>query len=145
MKITDKNIFVEAEKGNLDILKHPSVDKVVDKDEETPLHVLAWQEKIEVLNHPSVDKVVDNNGETPLHVLASKGKVQVLDHPSVDKVVDLNGDTPLHVLASKGKVPRKWIVEKYPWFELGDRNITVEIVTEILNTSYAERFILSQK
>ena len=113
MKITDDNIFSESKKGNLDVLEHPSVDKVV-----------------------------NNNGNTPLHLLASAGKIEVLEHPSVDKVVDKYGWTPLHFLASAGEVPRKWIVEKYPWFELGDRNITVEIVTEILNTSYAERFIL---
>ena len=79
-------------------------------------------------------------------VEAEKGNLDVLEHPSVDKVVDGNGATPLHLLAWQGKVPREWIKEKYPWFELGDRKITKEIITEILNTSYAERFILeSQK
>ena len=113
MKITDDNILVEAEKGNLDILEHPSVDKVVNKFGATPLHYLAW-----------------------------KGKIEVLEHPSVDKVVNQYGETPLHSLAWQGKVPRKWIKEKYPWFKLGRRKITDEIITEILNTSYAERFIL---
>ena len=114
MKITDDNIFDQAREGNLDILKHPSVDKVVNKYGNTPLHRLAWQ-----------------------------GKIEVLEHPSVDKVVNKYGWTPLHRLASAGCVPREWIKEKYPWFELGRRRkITVEIVTEILNTSYAERFIL---
>ena len=142
MKITDKNILVEAEKGNLDVLEHTSVDKVVDESGRTPLHSLAWAGCVQVLNHPSVDKVVDLDGRTPLHYLAWEGKVEVLEHPSVDKAVDNYGWTPLHRLASAGEVPRKWIVEKYPWFKIGRRKITEKLVTEILNTSYAERFIL---
>ena len=142
MEITDDNIFDQAREGNLDILKHPSVDKVVNKYGNAPLHILAIVGRIEVLEHTSVDKVVDKYGETPLHFLAGQGKVEVLEHPSVDKVVNKYGWTPLHYLAWEGEVPREWIKEKYPWFELGDRRITKKLITEILNTSYAERFIL---
>ena len=48
------------------------MDKVKDEDDWTPLHHLAYQGKIEVLNHPSVDKVKDIYGKTPLDFLAKR-------------------------------------------------------------------------
>lgn len=69
---------------------------------------------------------------------AKKENLEVLKHTSVDKVKDSYGWTPLHFLAEKGNVPRKWLKKKYPWFQLGDKEITFELIEEILNTSNAE-------
>ncbi len=45
MKITKENILQESKIGNLEVLNHPSVDKVKDIHGWTPLHRLAWKGK----------------------------------------------------------------------------------------------------
>ena len=119
MEITEKNIFIEAKKGN-----------------------------VEVLNHKSVDQFKNDRGRTPLHflaesgILAESGKIEVLNHPSVDQVKDNFGETPLHYLADQGKVTKKILKEKYPWFKCEGREINEELITEILNTPSSIKFIL---
>jgi len=112
MKITEENILNEAEKGNL-----------------------------ETLNHPLVDKVKNNYGWTPLHRLARREKIEVLNHPSVDKVKDTWGRTPLHRLAEMGKVTKEILKERYPWFKIKNQKINKELISEILNTPNSVRFI----
>jgi len=73
--ITEKNIWDETERCNLEVLKSNLVDKVKDKYSWTPLHELAWMGVKDVLSHPSVDKVKDNKGSTPLYVLALFNKL----------------------------------------------------------------------
>ena len=116
MKITEENILSEAEIGNLEVLKHPSVDKI--KDDE---------------------------GWTPLHWLALNAEVGVLDHPSVDKVRNNEGATPLHELAGNGKVTKKWLKEKYPWFKFKKvMMVDTELIGEILSTPQSIKFILKE-
>jgi len=138
----------------------------------TPLHILAIKGVVEVLKHPAVDKVKDIWLETPLHELADVGNFEVLTHNSVDKVKDRNGWTPLHFLihnlsksylfnCSVPNQPRyikesleieyftkiytlkKWLKEKYPWVNLAEKELTLSLITEILNTPNAEKFIFS--
>ena len=116
MIITKKNIFEEAKKGNLEVLKHKDVLVVKDSEGWTPLHwLLAKAEKVEVLNHKDISVVKDNWGFTPLHYLAFNGKV-----------------------------PRKYIKDTYPWFKLGIRKIDAELITEILNTCNTMKFIFEE-
>ena len=147
-KITHKNIFEEARKGNIAILEHSLVDKIKDCYGETPLHWLASGGRVEILKHPSVGKVSGAYNRTPLHELAIKGKLEVLNHEAIDKVKDLRGWTPLHFIADGvGKLYKKgfkkWLKRKYPWFQLGSREITYDLIDEILNTPNACRFIYS--
>jgi len=114
---------------------------VKDNEDRTPLHWLARKEKVEVLKHKDVSVVEERRGVTPLHTLAFEGKVEVLSHKDVSIVKDNTNRTPLHWLAISIKVPRKWIKEKYPWFNLGEREINSELITEILNTQNACKFI----
>ena len=181
MEITKDNIFKEADNKILDILNSPLVDILKDSGW-TPLHIIAGYGKIEVLLHPSVDKVKNLGGRTPLHCLASAGNIEVLDHKSVDKVSDDKGEFPLHDLAwaihlemlsrgeyyylgdslfnnlfnyiiyfshylkikkplKKCKILRKWLKERYPWFELRNKDIDKDLITEIFKTQNSVRFI----
>ena len=85
--------------------------------------------------------ILDDRGKTPLHYLAWKRKVEVLNHKDVFIVKDDKGRTPLHELVTRGKVLREWIREKHPWFKLGKKKITKELISEILNTQNACKFI----
>ena len=136
------DLFELAEKGDLSILNHPSVDKIKDNWEKTPLHYLADLGKVEVLQHSSVNIVKDSYGWTPLHHLANQGKVEVLQHSSVDTVKDNRGSTPLHYLAWRGRVTKEHIKKLYPWY-ICKGEITKDTITEILNTPYSVRFIKS--
>ncbi len=169
MRITKDNIFEEAEKSNLEVLRsdlvdqvkdedgwtplhwladkkvketldHPSVDKVKDRHGWTPFHLLAWEGVKEVLNHPSVDKI-KKDGWTPLHFLAWNGVKSVLNHPSVDQVKDNNGLTPLYYLTRWNHFTVKDLRKKYPWYKKEIKNIE-EAVKEIENTPDSIRFIL---
>jgi len=141
MKITKENIFDEAEKSNLEVLKSDLVDTVKNVDGWTPLHILAWNGVKEVLNHPSVDKVKDDNGWTPLHLLAYKRGKEILSHSSVDKIKDNSGRTPLHWLAKHGRLTKEDLREKYPWYKKAIKNI-LKAVEEIENTPTSIKFIL---
>jgi len=143
MRITKENIWDEAEKSNLEVLKSDLVDTVKNVDGWTPLHELAWNRVIEVLEHPSVDKVKDHDGWTPLHLLAWKGAKGVLDHPSVDKVKDRNGNTPLHGLARFNRLTKEDLRKKYPWYKKEIRSV-YEAVEEIMNTPDSIKFILEE-
>ena len=147
MIITKENIFEEAKKGNLDVLEHPNVSLSLDTLYflRTPLHFLAWEGKIEVLNHKDVSVVKDMSGWTPLHFLARNGEVGVLNHEDMSVVKDISGRTPLHYLSMWKKVPRKCIKDNFPWFKLGKRKITEELITEILETNNACKFIWGLK
>ena len=118
------------------------IDEIPEGHRKTPLHNLALAGRVEILKHPSVDKVRSlSSKRTPLHFLASACKVEVLEHFSVDKVKDACGFTPLHILADRGLVPKSWIKEKYPWFNVEDSRITPNLITEILNAQNAYKFI----
>ncbi len=139
--ITKENIFDEARKSNLEVLKSDLVDKVKDVNGGTPLHSLAWKGVKDVLSHPSVDTIKDNNGKTPLHILAWKGVKEVLNHLSVDKVKDAYDETPLHKLARYGCLTREDLRKKYPWYKKEIKEIK-EAVDEIVNTPKSIQFIL---
>ncbi len=112
MRITEDNIFEEARKNNLEVLKNDLVDKVK-----------------------------DNYGQTPLHALAYNGVKEVLSHPSVDKVKDRYEETPLHDLAHAGQLTKEDLREKYPWYKKEIKNIE-EAIEEIINTPTSVKFIL---
>ncbi len=112
MRITKENIFEEARRCNLEILKSDLVDTVKNHD-----------------------------GWTPLHDLAYEGVKEVLNHPSVDKVKDHDGDTPLHDLAHWGYLSKEDLRKKYPWYKKEIKEIK-EAVDEIVNTPTSIRFIL---
>ncbi len=139
--ITKENIFKEAKRCNLEVLKSDLVDKVKGTDGWTPLHYLAREGVKEVLDHPSVDKVKDNYGQTPLHALAYKKVKEVLNHPSVDKVKNHYGNTPLHQLAKFDRLTKEDLREKYPWYKKEIKDI-YEAVVEIINTPTSIKFIL---
>jgi len=140
--ITKENIFEEAKKSNLEVLKSDLVDKVKDSWSWTPLHELAYLKVKEVMSHPSVDKVKDKYIRTPLHYLAYVGVKDVLDHPSVDQIKDNFGYTPLHHLARYSSLfTKEDLRKKYPWYkkEIGS---VYEAVEEIINIPTSVRFIL---
>jgi len=141
MRITKENIFEEAKRCNLEVLKSDLVDKVKDNDGWTPLHYLAREGVKEVLDHPSVDKVKDNYSQTPLHFLAYKKVIEVLEHPSVDKVKDRNGWTPLHILADWNYLTKEDLRKRFPWYKKEIKNIYTA-VTEIVNIPRSIQFIL---
>ncbi len=114
MNITIENIWIETEKGNL-----------------------------EVLNSSLADKVSDAFGRYPLHYLAFQGKMEVLNHPSVDKIRDFCEQTPLHELATFKLVSRKWLEKKYPWVNLKNKKIDANLIEEIISATNAEKFISS--
>jgi len=114
--ITKENIWKEAWKNNLKV-------------------------SLEILKSDLVDKVKDRNGETPLHELAYKGIREVLDHPSVDKVQNNKGGTPLHELAFCGYLTKEDLRKKYPWYKKEIKNI-YKAIDEIVNTPTSVRFIL---
>ena len=116
MEITEDNIFREAWKGNLEVLKSPLSATAVDGGGRNVLHYLAWSEKTKVNN-------------------------LILEHPLIDKVLDDTGWAPLHYLAFENRISKTWLEKKYPWFNLGDREITLVIIDEILSYSNAEKFI----
>ncbi len=111
--ITKENIFKEARKRNLKVLKSDLVDKVKG----------------------------NFGGWTPLHHLAYDGVKDVFDHPSVDKVKNSYGYTPLYYLALNGHLTKKNLKEKYPWYKKEIKNI-LKAVKEIVNTPDSIRFIL---
>jgi len=139
--ITKENIFKEARKNNLEVLRSDLVDQVKDEDGRTPLHRLAWNEVKEVLSHPSVDQVKDAYGQTPLHELAYKGVRAVLSHPSVDKVKDRYRRTPLHELAYRKCLTKKDLKKRFPWYKKEIKDLE-EAVEEIVNTPKSIQFIL---
>ncbi len=170
IKITEKNIFDEARKSNLEALRsdfvdkvkdnygwtplhelayrgvketlsHPSVDTIKDNDDWTPLHFLAWNGIKDVLSHPSVDKVKDRYNRTPLHRLAMKGVKEVLSHPSVDTLKNNKDETPLHDLAHGNYLTKEDLRKKYPWYKKEIKDIK-EAITEIVNTPAFVIFIL---
>jgi len=110
--ITEDNIFEEAKKSNLEVLKSDLIDKVKDRFDRTPLHILAWYGVKEVLSHPSVDLVKDHFGRTPLHKLANWGHLTKED-----------------------------LRKKYPWYKKEIKDLE-EAVNEIVNTPTSVRFIL---
>ncbi len=112
MRITKENIFDEARRCNLEILKSDLVDKARAKN--------SW---------------------TPLHVLARCGVKEILDHPSVDKVKNNNDWTPLHLLAFKSHLTKEDLRKKYPWYKKEIKYI-MKAVEEIENTPTSVRFIL---
>jgi len=141
MKITKENIFEEAKKGNIEVLNHKDISIVKNEHGCTPLHFLSEKGKVEALNHKDISVVKDMDDETPLHWLAQEGKAEILKHKDVSVVKDNNGWTPLHDLARVGKVPRKYIKDTFPWFKIGKRKITHELITEILETNNSCKFI----
>jgi len=139
----EQDIYVDEKMQRIlpDDLNDPLIVKIPDGFHKTPLHDLALAGRVEILKHPSVDKALTlYSKRTPLHFLASVCKIEVLQHISVDKVKDICGWTPLHILADRGLVPKSWIKEKYPWFG-GESRITSDLITEILNSQNAYKFI----
>jgi len=110
--ITKENIFEEARRCNLEILKSDLVDKVK-----------------------------DHNGWTPLHDLAWCGVKDVLDHSSVDKVKNKYGDTPLHLLAWRDLLTKENLRERFPWYKKEIKDI-LKAVKEIVDTPDSIKFIL---
>ncbi len=110
--ITKENIWDEARKSNLEVLKSDLVDKVKDED-----------------------------GWTPLHSLANHEVKEVLDHPSVNKVKNSHGWTPLHFLAHWGHLTKEDLRKKYPWYKKEIKNI-YKAINEIANTPDSVKFIL---
>jgi len=111
--ITKENIWDEARKSNLEVLKSDLVDKVKNKYGETPLHWLAYNKLVkEILTHPSVDKIKDNWDWTPLHFLAHWN----------------------HLTEEDLRI-------KYPWYKKEIKDLE-EAVNEIVNTPTSVRFIL---
>ncbi len=110
--ITKDNIFEEAKRCNLEVLKSDLVDKARGKN--------SW---------------------TPLHELACGWVKEILDHPSVDKVKDAAGNTPLCLLAWNNHITKKDLRKKYPWYKKEIKNIR-EAVEEIVNTPTSIKFIL---
>jgi len=117
MDITKDNIFNEAWKGNLEVLKSPLSETAIDGWGRHALHYLAWSEKLKAHN-------------------------LILEHPLLDKVEDLNGWTPLHYLVFSKNVSKTWLENKYPWFDFNDWTIDSSLITEILKYSNAEKFIV---
>ena len=98
--LTARDIYKRAEKGDVTILFDRSVSKAADAyGSQSPLHHLANKGKIEVLQHPDVAIVQDRNKVTPLHLLAGSGKVEALLHPAAGTIKDNTGNTPLHYAA----------------------------------------------
>ncbi len=141
MRITKENIFEEAKRCNLEVLKSDLVDKVKNQHSWTPLHELALKGVKEILSHPSVDIVKDKDGWTPLHKLAHRCIVNALSHPSVDKVKDNKGWTHLPGLAEEDYLTKEDLIKKYPWYKKEIKNI-LKAVDEIVNTPTSVRFIL---
>jgi len=141
MIITKENIFEEAKRCNLEVLKSDLVNKVKDNDGETPLHILAHRGVKEVLDHPSVDLVKDDDGNTPLHFLACDGVKEVLDHPSVDQVKNRYGWTPLQELDFWGYLTKEDLRKRFPWYKKEIKDVH-KAVKEIVDTPTSVRFIL---
>jgi len=141
MRITKENIFNEARRCNLEVLKSDLVDQVKDQHGNTPLHLLANSAVKEVLSHPSVDKVKDYSSWTPLHRLARLGVIEILNHPSVDKVKDQHGGTPLHWLTYWGHLTEEDLRKKYPWYKKEIKDFK-KAIDEIVNTPDSIKFIL---
>jgi len=116
MEITEDNIFREAWKGNLEVLKSPLSETAIDSWGRNVLHYLSWSEK-------------------------TKSNFLVLEHPLIDKVVDNTGWTPLHYLAFENRISKTWLEKKYPWFDFNDWTIDPSLINEILKYSNAEKFI----
>ncbi len=73
-----KRIWREARNGNSSILNNNLVDSVIGDWGMTPLHILASSHgSIDVLYHPSVDRVEDYFKRTPLHWLVCNGKIKL--------------------------------------------------------------------
>ncbi len=139
--ITKENIFDEAWKNNLEVLKSDLINKARGKNSWTPLHTLAYRGVKEILDHPSVDKIKTYSGKTPLHVLALYGVKDVLNHPSVDKVKNNSGYTPLQFLARNSHLTKEDLRERFPWYKKEIKDI-LKAVKEIVNTPTSIRFIL---
>ena len=156
-----KSIWKEAAAGNCDILKSQYVDTVKNRhDGDTPLHILAKRGKLEILEHPSVDKVFNSANKTPLHYLARISVVDVYINGELTHSERLS-DTILYryhrfdsgtsntyvsmwkpIVYERGSiVSKKWFKNKYPWYDLGNREISEGIIDEIINASNAEKFI----
>jgi len=156
-----KNIWKEAENGNCDILKSQYVDTVKNRyDLDTPLHILAKRGKLEILKHPSVDKVFNSNNKTPLHYLARISVVDVYvngEPTHSERLSDTilyryhrfySGTSNVYVATWKpfvyergSIVSKEWFKNKYPWYNFGNREISEGIIDEITNASNAEKFI----
>jgi hypothetical protein len=70
----------------------------------SPLHFLAVKGKMQILKHPLVTQVQDKNSQTPLHTLASNynlsfdERLGLLRNPMITKIKDTAGRTPLYYL-----------------------------------------------
>jgi len=159
--ITKDNIYDEACQGNIEVLDSPLVDLPFDTDGRTPLHELAFECRVEILKHPSVGVVKDNRGRTPLHFIAKelyrrakqeknwtlgseKELTKVLEHPDIDRNPDIERLTPLHELAAGCLLTKEWLEKKYPWFKLGFRPITFDLITDLVNSPKALKFIFDK-
>jgi len=101
----------------------------------------AWKSNLEVLRSDLVDKVKDKDGWTPLHHLAYQDVKDVLKHPSVDQVKDHFGNTPLFWLAVKNCLTKEDLRKRFPWYKKEIKNI-MKAIDEIANTPASIRFIL---
>ena len=91
------------------LLKHPLIDKVLDKEGRLPLHHLASKSNLSkenvktILENPVILKAKDKRTEsTPLHNLAYAGYEEVLDHPKSEIIRNRSGETPLEGFVKNG-------------------------------------------
>mgnify|MGYP003592294161 CR=1 FL=1 len=106
-KLTDKQLFKKAEKGDISILSDRRVGNLCDELNKTPLHCLAIEGKIEVLSHQSIAKIKDNDGLTPL------------DH-----------------FFKRGGIKKKDFIKLFPWYQLKkNKKITKQLVLSVLKRS----------
>jgi len=159
---------------DIDVLNCPNLDQIQSWPlYSTPLHQLAKIGKIEVLKHPSIDKVKDYFGRTPLHALAFSLQELVIHHVSIDKIVDNSNLTPLHYAicqninwlednlglitpattkrsilcrnfgfgTTKENKIKESLTKRYPWFNFKNRILNEKLIDEIINSNNAFKFI----
>lgn len=103
-KLLEQELWKKAREGDISILSDPRVSKLIDRDGETPLHVLAMRGKYEILKHPDVDKVQNYFGNTPLHLLLNRGSdynifvktniIRILKCGNIEKIRNNKAETP---------------------------------------------------
>ncbi len=144
MKITKDNIWEEASKGNLDVLKSPLFDTLKTPEGGTILHALAVHFYFNKGSKKLLKEVFQHHiritGFKLLYARDKKVLKEVLQHPLIDKLKDYDGWTPLHFLVDSNMVTKKWMKNKYPWYN-GIEELTPELLTKLLNSSNIEKFI----
>jgi len=162
MIITKDNILTETLRGNPLVLDSPLVGEVVGTltqglwsnmivdRHETPLHLLARKGITKVLSSPLVGELPNLFGDTPLHLFCEScythDRKGATTHPAFLRIRNLEYETPAHKLALRDNLFKDDLIRLCPWFDfdkIKGVRVSYKQLSEILNSSNAERFIFS--